>query len=796
MDGKARTAQSRGGAATAIVGPLARFLRALQSGAFAGALERELEVERTHGHSFLWLGLVFVAGAGVWRMFAEDPPGLAIAGVLLAFIFGSRCATGGTRRFSMVAAAFAAGLCAAEFESLRRDVTIMDGPVVTTITGIVTAREIDDAGDWRYTVRLTSTDDPQIGRPPERVRLLARSDHRPVGIGEAITGLARIAPPSGPAVPGSFDFAYYAYYRGLGAYGFFYGAPERTTLMAGPNSLAVSLRREVRELRETIAFRLRDVIGGDAGAVAAAMTVSDRRAISGETIEAFRVTGLAHILSISGLHMSLAAAIMFTGLRLGFSFFPVLVQRIPVKKLAAAGALMSSSFYLVISGAVISAQRAWIMVAIMLVAVVLDRAALTLRNVAIAAILIALISPSAVSGPGFQMSFAATAALIAAYGAWARRSDGENPALSSSSTGGWVLWAWRFVAGLAATAVIAGAATGIFSAHHFHRMAGYGIVANVAAMPIISVLVMPFATLGLLAMPFGLERPFLLVMGWGLESVIRIAHAIAGRGADFATGQMPLSVTALLTTALAIAVLMRSRLRWAALLPGLAALAIMIADPPRRPDILIEEEGRLVAISSADRLASNRMRPSDFIFDQWLSATRRTSHLAPADLSEIVNAAGSATKGAPVIATAVSALRERGTERRFYCLDDAFCIASLGRNILVVTLEDPAYTGAACDVATLVVTPAKLDMRRCRSGALLLTASLLRQSGAAALYLQGERSGESSQSPIDPRTPDEPASHAALRIETAVSGAVRPWTLHRYYDWRERDFTEPYEELP
>lgn len=752
---------------------------------FRDGIAHAVEEEQAFGHGFLWLALFFVLGAGLWRWLPADPPLAVLLCGLVAAIAGVWGAAGRRRATFSVLTVLLAGLLAAELEAERRAITMLDSPVVTNIVGIVAAREVDHRGHWRYTIDIEETFDPTIGRPPERVRILSRSSREPIDIGERIVGLARLSPPSGPAMPGTFDFAFNAYFNGLGAFGFFYGAPGQGAGPVSDAGIGERTAQWVLALREKIAFRIMDVIEGDPGAVAAAMTVSDRRSISEPTIEAFRETGLAHILSISGLHMSLAAAIMFTGLRLGFALFPVLAQVWPVKKFAALGALASSSFYLVISGAVVSAQRAWIMVAIMLVAVLLDRAALTLRNVAIAAVLIVALAPSAVTGPGFQMSFAATAALIAAYGAWSRRN--RDAELVPERRNGWFIAGLATIAGIVVTSLIAGAATGIFSAHHFHRMAGYGMVANIVAMPVISVVVMPMATLSLIAMPFGLDAPFLVVLGWGLEAVIAIAHWVAARGADFATGQIPYAVTALLTAGLVVAVLTRTWLRWFALVPAAVALSLMLLDPPVRPSLLIEEEGEMVAILRAEGLASNRARPSSFIFDQWLSATRREVHLPPSELEPPEKGLGD---GGPPVTMAEVAAGLGGAEaewaKTFICRDDAWCVGRLAPATLVATVEDPAFIGKACDVAAIVITAVRLNMNACRSGAMLITGRTLRQTGAVAIYAEPSRPAAAGSALAS----GEPAA-PQLTAETALGGIVRPWTIHRYYDWRSRSFVEP-----
>ena len=398
----------------------ARWLSAAQTAVAAAIRE-----EDRYGHGFLWVPVGLAIGASIWFAAARElalwPVGLLFLAFAALFVFS---AGHPARRFaSLLVCALLAGLFAAAWETWRHSTILLDSGVATNIVGTVLTRDVDDQGRWRYTIVLEETRDPHIRRPPERVRILARGQHKPIRIGDRISGLARLQPPSGPVLPGTFDFGFNAYFRDLGAFGFFLGPPQRVA--AGEGAAAgtawASPALWLAQLRETIAVRIRAALPGEAGAFASALAVADRRSMSANTVESLRASGLAHVLAISGLHMALVAGTVFVAMRFGFGLFPGFAQAFAVKKLAAVTALLVATFYLLISGASVSTQRAWLMLAIMLCAVLIDRPALTLRNVALAAICIILVTPSAVTGPGFQMSFAATAALVAAYSWWRRQ---------------------------------------------------------------------------------------------------------------------------------------------------------------------------------------------------------------------------------------------------------------------------------------------------------------------------------------------------------------------------------------
>lgn len=722
-----------------------------------------LRKEAEKAQPILWLPMAMALGATLWFSLDTNPPLPVIAGAV-TFLAGWLLIFGGGRLhfLLLVALGFSAGMLAADIQTKRHGTVLLDGEVTTRVQGRVIDRDFDHAGRWRYTVDVHATSDPEIRRPPETVRLVVRARHDPIPIGDGISGTARLRPPSGPALPGQFDFAFQAFFQGIGANGFFYGRPQADEF-APENDNAVVLqdvRERLARLRETISQRIRSVLPGEAGSLAAALTVAERRAIPPDTVEALRASGLAHILAISGLHMALVAGTFFYFVRAGFSLFPVAVQTLPVKKIAAAGALLVSAIYLVLSGASVSTQRAFIMLAVVLVAVLLDRRAFTMRNVALAAILIILITPSAVVGPGFQMSFAATAALVATYaywdGRWPERISGDG---SSSIT---IVYAvLGFFTALAVTSLVAGLATAPYAAYHFHRIASYGLLANLAAMPVVTFIVMPAGLFAMLAMPFGFEHWPLVVMGKGLEIVTAIARHVEGLGGMLVVGQIDRIAFAVLVAGFLIFVLMQTRLRLIGIaLMTAAGLAIGSSGPPPVPDMVISEDGRLVGIRSGDGIASNRTSPPGFIFDQWQRAYGGVVHVGPhiRDPDDADNAR----------LTLSHALRDKpGEGPVFSCLKDSFCAAVSKHGTRIVLLEDLSLIGAACDEADLVVTARRIAMQRCYSGARLITGRMLRQSGS--LELSFEENG-------------------LFSVKSAVGAVERPWTQHRQYNWRSRRF--------
>ncbi|MDI7864022.1 competence protein ComEC family protein [Rhizobiaceae bacterium n13] len=738
--------------------------------------------EEAHGRAFLFVPVALGAGAATWFSLPRDPPVQAIGFcVLVAVIIAHLVRRGDPRiRYGILATIFfLAGMLASQLEAWRKATVILDSAVTTRMEGIVERREADANGNWRYLICLEETKDPELRRPPKRVSVLALSEHTPVGVGDIISGLARLAPPSGPVLAGLNDFAFSSYFDGIGAVGYFYGPPEGMSPAGDKHSarrfdwLDVT-GRQIFALRSAIGDRIRATLPGDTGAFAAAIVTDERRAISKDMIAALRLSGLAHIVAISGLNMALAAGIFFIGLRSAFSLLPDLSQAHAIKKFAAFGALVTVTAYFLISGFAVSAERAYLMVVIMLVAVFFDRPSISLRNVALSAIVILLLSPSEVMGPSFQMSFAATLALVSGYSVWK-----ESPAPRTKLFGAaWfvpVRAVWRLAAGIFLTSLIGGLSTAMFSVEHFHHLTTYGLVANLAAMPIISLVVMPFALLAMLLMPLGLDWLALAVMGFGIDIVLNVAVVVSGWGGEVVIGRLHPLFLPLAITGFLLLTLLRTKLRLLGIVPYVAGVLLAsVAAPYEKPDLLIAEDGRLVALARPDGLSSNRRRPPDFIFSQWQRALELEEHVGPhikrsdaiANRTVVDSEANAPVKrdGAEDRGTLRAALATEEVDR-FNCLDRAWCVARTRAGVAIATIEDPTWIGAACDVADLVISARHVHFEQCRSGARLISPTLLRQTGALEI-----RFGESASDP--------------LHVLAAGQGADRPWTRHRSYDWR------------
>lgn len=724
--------------------PRQRLRRAEAAARGAGeVVRREIRIELERGILFLtvpiWLGL----GALLYFNLPAEPNVSWLAGAMAAV---AGCVVLSRGKYGLHLACWALCLClvgfgAGKLETWRASTMMLGQEVTTRVTGRVVRVDRLSPSRARLVIDVTETARPKLRYAPERVRLTGKLMPG-MAAGATVSGLARLAPPAGPAMPGGYDFGFRSYFDGLGANGFFLGAPTviETTAAGGFN-----LSDRIEAVRDAIAARIRAKIGGAEGEVAAALIVGVRGGIPEEVNEALRSTGLAHILSISGVHMALVAASVIGSIRGLFALFPVFSSRRAVKKYAAAAGLTAVSVYVLFSGADVAALRSYVMLAVMLAAMTFDRAALSMRNLAIAAILILLWSPHEIMGPSFQMSFAATAALVACYAAWSERPRHPHPrSWSQGFVHATAAGATHFVSALAATSIVAGAATAVFGIYHFQRFAPLSLPANLVVMPIVSILVMPFAILGMLAMTVGAEGPFLAVMGFGLRLMNKIATWFSGHSPIDAVGSIPVATLLLTAASLAIFAVTTTRLRLVAppvLLAGLAALPLT-----RQPTVFVSENAKLVGVvAEPGSLAVTAARGGGFTLQSWERA-----------------AAAPATRP-----------NSGGPGASFNCTEEV-CTLGLpdGRSIATVFTSDAA--ARACAAADLLVFNAPGRPRTCgkkKRGGVIITRKELAMRGAA--------------------TVDFPAGgNMRPRVVHALANADRPWQAHRKFSRAARGLDE------
>ncbi len=688
--------------------------------------------EFDQGRGFLWLPVGVVIGIVVYFSLPREPSLVALALAFIGVVWLARRMRADPIGFAALsfAAAIAAGLVLAKARTDRVSAPRLDRERTLTVVGWIETLDPAKRG-LRMTLRVASMVGVSSEKTPRRVRISVRGDgadrFRP---GDGVSLRARLRPPRGPVMPGGYDFARAQFFDRIGATGFAFGAPQPAEL--GPQPIGLRIKTVVNRVRSNLSVRIREVLAGDTGAVASALIVGWRRAISNETEEALRKAGLAHILAISGLHMALVAGSVYWTIRAVLALFPTIALRWPIRKWAAAVALAVGALYLLLSGASVATQRAFIMIAVVFVAVLRDRPALTMRSIAVAALIVMLIAPETVVGPSFQMSFAAAMSLIAMY-EWIM--SRQSRVVTTSASAGWLLLRpiWRYLLGLMMTSVVAGLATAPFAALHFHRIAPYGLIANLAAMPIVGVLVMPAGVLSILAVPFGLDPVTLSAMGWGIDRITTIPEFVAGitPAATSVTGSIPTVAVVTLTAGMLWLALWQTRLR----LFGLAAIVIglALAQTGSRPDILISADGRLVAArGEGGRLSLAGKSRSRLTRGNWLRADGD-----PRAIND-------------------PRLKEGSRCDRFGCILTGRSRTTDDRPIRVAIVYQPLAFEEDCRIADIVVTD-RTPPAACERTAAVFDRASLTRTGAIAIRL-------------DPSRPN-----GIARITTALPRLRRPW---------------------
>lgn len=533
----------------------------------------------------LWTPVAFGTGAIAYLLLRTEPNPF-VAPVCFAAASLAGWLIEKFRAVAIAAALFCAGFAAADFRAASVDAPILEREVAfTNVDGRLVA--IDEAPKMRrLVIDAASIERIDSNKTPHRIRVTWRGREFAAHPGDRIQIRASLAPPPPPASPGGFDFARQLYFQRIGAVGYAVSPP--TVIKPEHPTFIATVRAVIESLRVDLARRIVEQAPGDSGAIVAAVVTGKREAISDDAEAAFRDSGLAHLLSISGLHMGLATGLIFFAVRAALAMIEPIALTQPIKKWAAVAALMSGIAYLLVSGGAWPAQRAFIMSSIFFIAIIADRRALSLRNVAIAAFIIILVTPEALFHPGFQMSFAAVTALISAY-EWA--SAHSDPSRSFS----WPARVRRYVTGIAFTDTIAAAATAPYSLFHFNRTANFGLPANVISIPVMGFWVMPMAIVALFLAPFGFDGPAWRAAASGVNVILMMGRwTMALPGAVAVFPQWPPAALGVLTIGGLWFCLMKAPWR----LGGTLALpvAFLLIAGTAHPQLFVSKDGDNVGL--------------------------------------------------------------------------------------------------------------------------------------------------------------------------------------------------------
>lgn len=583
---------------------------------FAAWLARQGAEEARQRRLFLWLPVFF--GAGVLVYFAADrepSPWPAALIALLCALGWARAAGGGRIAMGRALAALTflfSGFACAAWRTQMEAAPALERMAVARATAFVEAIDLRPQGA-RLMLRLATLDGVAPERTPLRVRVNMRGAPD-FEAGATISGTLRLLPPPRASEPGGYDFARDAYFQQLGAVGSLTKAPELTA----PAQVPVSARLGawIDRGRNALTLRIVSVIGGANGAVAAALVTGKRGLIPEETNEALRAAGVYHVVSISGLHMVLAAGLFMWTLRALLAAIPGVALRYPIKKWAAAFAMLGATAYNLFSGSEVATERALVMTLVLLGAVLFDRPAISMRNLAIAALIVLAREPSTLLGPSFQMSFAAVAAMIAVFERPAHPTRAEDRDAPPGALGR----ARTVLLVMLVTTGVASLATDPYATFHFHRITVYGLIGNSLTLPLVEFVVMPAAVFGVLASFFGLDAPIWWIMGQGVAFMMEVSHRVAVLpGAVRMTPAFGAGALLMMTLGLLWIVLWRSPLRWAGIVFALGGLALTFS--ARQPDVMIDARGQTLAWRGADgRLSVLNAKGNAFGVAQWLAS--------------------------------------------------------------------------------------------------------------------------------------------------------------------------------
>lgn len=558
------------------------------------------------GHLFPWVAVMLGVGIGLYFALPVEPDRMQLVALGAGIVVLALLSRGLGPAFGPLVLALALVGAGVELAALRAHQVAAPvlgfryhGPVQGRIVHI--DRSSSDA--LRLTLDRVVLANVAAERTPARLRISLQREQpwlQPEP-GMTVVTTAGLMPPNGPVEPGGFDFRTHAWFQGLGAVGY----TQTPVLALQPPDGGIDLA--VSRMRARISALILRLVPGDAGGLASAVITGDRSGLSIAASDAMRDANLYHLVSISGMHMGMLVGLVFAAVRGLVAAVPPLALRVDGRKIAALAALPAAVFYLALSGRGVATERAFVMATVMLGAVLLDRRAFSMRSVALGALVVLVLRPESLVNAGFQMSFAAVVGLIAAYGALGRHLLPGR-------------WRWlQAVLMLVFSSLVAGLATAPYSAAQFNRVAHYGLIANLLAVPVMGALVMPSAIIMLLLVPLGLDEPARLALEWSCRWILAVSERVAAlAGAVSAVPSPPGWVLPGFTLAALVFVLWQGRGRWA----GLAALLLAFAGwaQAARPPLLIAASGGIVGVLGPDGRSLSRPTGEAYVADNWLRA--------------------------------------------------------------------------------------------------------------------------------------------------------------------------------
>jgi competence protein ComEC len=569
---------------------------------------------------FLWLPVLFATGIGIYFILDFEPAlwsGVIALELLVLFAYVARF------RPALVFVSVCVGTILLGFTYMQMRSRYLQAPVISKKINFakVSARVIKiEKFSRSYRILFDDVKIEKIKKEktPKKIRIKFKFPDAKFIAGSYVSFNASLNPPSSPAVAGGYNFSRRAWFEQIGAVGFSFSRPK---IIKAKTSISIKDRFlfNVDIFRKKIAHKIYEILPGEEGKICASLIAGERGEIPRKITDNYRDSGLAHMLSISGLHMGLFASLVYFVVRLLLSAVPFLSQRLNTKKIAAFLAIISITLYLFISGMRVPSQRAYFMTVVVLVGVLFDRRAISIRLIVWAGFVVLLFHPEALVSPSFQMSFAAVIALVSAYEAGAGKlstflSKKQNDEFVFESV---LRVVASYIAGILLSDFIASLATTPYAIYHFNRVAVYTTLGNFLAAPFFGFLVMPFAVLSLFLSFVGLEQIPVLIMGWGVRQMNSITSYVASLSDSvMLVAQIPSYGLALLSLGGVWLCVWRKKWRLLGLIP--IFIGVYSAFNVNIPDVVISEDASVVAVKVGKNLSIKPSKKGRFVKKTWL----------------------------------------------------------------------------------------------------------------------------------------------------------------------------------
>lgn len=469
---------------------------------------------------FLWLPVAFGIGISLYFCLNNEPSlwiGFSSAFLIGCLIYILKRHKSLLYYFSIFFLFVLLGFLMSQIRALVVDAPVIDSYMKNvTVDGVIDHIQAKE-DHLKITLKNISLKTLKPDETPKYIRLNIKNGHiYAFEHGDRLFLKADLFPPSPPVYPGAYDFQRVAFFKQIGAVG------RIKKIQQIEKGQGKSIHGYIQEKRQNIKNNIINNLDNKSQGLAAALIIGDRSLLDADLIIKMRNSGLSHILAISGLHISLVSGFVFVLMRALLAFYPHFVLNYSIKKWAAIFSLVTALVYTLLAGATLPTQRAFIMVSLVIIALMLDRDALSMRSVAIAALAILIVKPESLLNISFQLSFAAVVALIAFYEAIKNFMESvERGALQRILL---------YFAGVIFTSIVAIIATTPFSIYHFEKVALYGLAANFIAIPLTAFWIMPCVVFYLLLYPLGLGELALSILGPGLEILSVIANNVSSWG--------------------------------------------------------------------------------------------------------------------------------------------------------------------------------------------------------------------------------------------------------------------------